>query len=219
MGAYAAYKRQLAEANKPKLDAIDLSDDDLPISARKSRLAAKIDEKESPAKRKLRSADPRPPKRRRVLKRLSYREESSSEPEIEPPQEQSPAPSPKSRRAARELAALRSTAGFQRLKSPTPSSRLPSLTSDAHTSSEVSDSDDAPLLQRKRRGAEGAEAEKEKPRKEVVQGMCEVVDFKIDNLRPTEKQFREADFLDSEPEGDEDWDGTNEGGGNDGYAW
>jgi hypothetical protein len=39
-----------------------------------------------------------------------------------------------------------------------------------------------------------------------VQGMCDVVDIRIDNLRPTENQMHENDFLDSEPSGDEDWD-------------
>lgn len=39
-----------------------------------------------------------------------------------------------------------------------------------------------------------------------VQGMCGVVDIRIDNLRPTENQMHESDFLDSEPSGDEDWD-------------
>ncbi|QDS76926.1 hypothetical protein FKW77_004499 [Venturia effusa] len=39
-----------------------------------------------------------------------------------------------------------------------------------------------------------------------VQGMCDVVDIRIDNLRPTENQMHESDFLDSEPSGDEDWD-------------
>lgn len=221
MGAYTAHMKQLAEPPKPYPEVIDLSDDDLPISRsnRKSRPATKADEDEEPRGRTLRSANP-PPKRRRVLKRLSYRE-SSSEPEVTPPPEHSPGLSPKPRRGARELATLHSTAGFHGTKLPSPSSRLPSLTSDAHTSSEASDSDDAPLVHRKRGGDGGKEKEKEKekPKREVVQGMCEVVDFKIDNLRPTEKQFREEDFLDSEPEGDEDWDGTNEGGGGDGYAW
>ncbi|OBT55160.1 hypothetical protein VE04_03677 [Pseudogymnoascus sp. 24MN13] len=215
MGAYAAHKKQLAEPPKPGPQVIDLSDDDLPMSriTRKPRSTTIFDEDEEPKRRTLRSANP-PPKRRRVLERLSYRE-SSSEPEVTPPPGQSPALSPKSRLAARELAALRSTAGFHGPKALSPSSRLPSLTSDA------SDSDDAPLVHRRRGGDGGKEKEKvkEKPKREVVQGMCEVVDFKIDNLRPTEKQFREEDFLDSEPEGDEDWDGTNEGGAGDGYAW
>ncbi|KFY46225.1 hypothetical protein V494_00547 [Pseudogymnoascus sp. VKM F-4513 (FW-928)] len=221
MGAYAAHKKQLAEPPKANHEGIDQSDDDLPMSRsnRKPRPAIKSDEDEGVARRTLRSANP-PPKHRRVLKRLSYRE-SSSEPEATPVPGQLSAPSPKSRPAVRELAALRSTAGFHGPKPPSPSSRLPSLTSDAHTLSEASDSDDAPLVIRRKFGGDGKEKEKGKPKPklEVIQGMCEVVDFKIDNLRPTENQFREEDFLDSEPEGDEDWDGTNEGGGGDGYAW
>lgn len=39
-----------------------------------------------------------------------------------------------------------------------------------------------------------------------VQGMCEVVDIGIDNFRPAEVHFDEADFIDSEPE-DEEWRG------------
>ncbi|OBT62011.1 hypothetical protein VE03_08268 [Pseudogymnoascus sp. 23342-1-I1] len=219
MGAYAAHLKQLAGPPKLQPEVIELSDDDLSISRpnRKSQPATKADEDEEPVKRTLRSANP-PPKRRRVLERLSYRE-SSSEPEVTPAPEQPPASGLKSARAARELATLRSTAGFHGPKLPSPSSRLPSLTSDAHTTSEASDSDDVPLVHRRKRGEGVKEKEKEKPKREVIQGMCEVVDFKIDNLRPTENQFREADFLDSEPEGDEDWDGTNEGGGGDGYAW
>jgi hypothetical protein len=53
---------------------------------------------------------------------------------------------------------------------------------------------------------------------EVIQGLCDTVSITIDNLRPTETQFVEADFLDSEPEGDEDWDGT-EYVGDTQYAW
>ncbi|KAE9983859.1 hypothetical protein EG328_009473 [Venturia inaequalis] len=68
-----------------------------------------------------------------------------------------------------------------------------------------------------------------------IQGMCDVVDIRIDNLRPTENQMHESDFLDSEPSGDEDWDegrgdpGEDElfgaksrgkkGRGKSGYAW
>lgn len=43
-----------------------------------------------------------------------------------------------------------------------------------------------------------------------IQGMCDNVDVRIDNLRPREQQFEEGDFLDSEPSGDEEW---NEGRG------
>ncbi|KAF2146070.1 uncharacterized protein K452DRAFT_263597 [Aplosporella prunicola CBS 121167] len=52
-----------------------------------------------------------------------------------------------------------------------------------------------------------------------IQGMCEVVDIRIDNLRPREEQFNENDFLDSEVSGDEDWNGEDDIPGNEGYAW
>lgn len=51
-----------------------------------------------------------------------------------------------------------------------------------------------------------------------VQGMCDVVLIRIDNLRPSEAQFKEADFLDEELSGDDDWDGTDPVP-RDGYAW
>ncbi|KAI7481440.1 hypothetical protein KC351_g6418 [Hortaea werneckii] len=38
-----------------------------------------------------------------------------------------------------------------------------------------------------------------------VQGLCNVVDVRIDNQRPRENQFTEGDFLDAEASGDEDW--------------
>lgn len=41
-----------------------------------------------------------------------------------------------------------------------------------------------------------------------VQGLCDVVDIQFDNLRPSEKQLRESDFLDEEISGDEDWNGS-----------
>lgn len=51
-----------------------------------------------------------------------------------------------------------------------------------------------------------------------VQGLCEVVDIRIDNQRPRETQYTEANFIDSELSGDEDW---HEGAelSDDGYAW
>ncbi|KAF2421180.1 hypothetical protein EJ08DRAFT_738251 [Tothia fuscella] len=42
-----------------------------------------------------------------------------------------------------------------------------------------------------------------------IQGMCDIVDIRIDNLRPRETQLNENDFLDSEVSGDEDWDEGN----------
>jgi hypothetical protein len=40
-----------------------------------------------------------------------------------------------------------------------------------------------------------------------IQGMCDIVNIRIDNQRPTEMQYNENDFLDDELSGDEDWDG------------
>jgi hypothetical protein len=39
-----------------------------------------------------------------------------------------------------------------------------------------------------------------------VQGLCDVVDIRIDNGRPNEKEFRESDMLDTEESGDSDYD-------------
>jgi hypothetical protein len=50
-----------------------------------------------------------------------------------------------------------------------------------------------------------------------IQGKCHTVLFRIDNFRPREHMFEEADFLDAEPSGDEDWDGND--AVEDGYAW
>ncbi|KNG50362.1 hypothetical protein TW65_02897 [Stemphylium lycopersici] len=53
-----------------------------------------------------------------------------------------------------------------------------------------------------------------------VQGRCHTVIFRIDNFRPREEIFNEADFLDAEPSGDEEWNGNEDndhddgGGGN-----
>jgi hypothetical protein len=51
-----------------------------------------------------------------------------------------------------------------------------------------------------------------------IQGLCRVVDIRIDNQRPRENQYTEANFLDSEPSGDEDWHSGAELS-DDGYAW
>nr|POE93038.1 hypothetical protein CFP56_64145 [Quercus suber] len=51
-----------------------------------------------------------------------------------------------------------------------------------------------------------------------IQGLCDVVDVRIDNQRPRENQFTEKDFLDEEVSGDEDWN-ENADEIEDGYAW
>lgn len=51
-----------------------------------------------------------------------------------------------------------------------------------------------------------------------IQGLCDIVDIRIDNQRPREEQFNENDFLDSEMSGDEDWHEGDEMP-DEGYAW
>ena len=52
-----------------------------------------------------------------------------------------------------------------------------------------------------------------------IQGLCDVVDVLLDNLRPTEEQLNEDDFLDEEVSGDEDWNGDDDMSGDDGIAF
>jgi hypothetical protein len=64
---------------------------------------------------------------------------------------------------------------------------------------------------------EEAASDEEEP---FVQGRCHTVIFRIDNFRPREEIFNEADFLDAEPSGDEEWNGNdNENDDGGGYAW
>jgi hypothetical protein len=107
----------------------------------------------------------------------------------------------------RELEILRKTAGADR-----PPQDIYNGASGHDAGSDYnSDSDYVPLATR-RNVPNGKKSEH-------IQGMCDAVSITIDNLRPTETQFVEADFLDSEPEGDEDWDGTEELPGDGRYAW
>lgn len=54
-------------------------------------------------------------------------------------------------------------------------------------------------------------------RKETIQGMCDVVEVRIDNLRPMENQFTADDFLGPPESDDEEWNGDNDGETT--YAW
>lgn len=67
----------------------------------------------------------------------------------------------------------------------------------------------------------GCDSDWRKQPEAFIQGLCEVVDVRIDNQRPRENQYTEANFLDSEPSGDEDYrDGAEaEGSEDEGYAW
>lgn len=51
-----------------------------------------------------------------------------------------------------------------------------------------------------------------------IQGLCNIVDIRIDNQRPREEQLNESHFLDSEASGDEEWTEGAEAN-EDGYAW
>lgn len=54
----------------------------------------------------------------------------------------------------------------------------------------------------------------------VIQGRCHTVLFRIDNIRPQEEHFTEADFLDAEPSDDGDWNGNDDVNNDEGgYAW
>lgn len=59
------------------------------------------------------------------------------------------------------------------------------------------------------------DADDEEP--EVIQGRCNTVVFRLDNLRPREELYDEGDFLDSERSGDEEWNGNDDV--DEGYAW
>jgi hypothetical protein len=50
-----------------------------------------------------------------------------------------------------------------------------------------------------------------------VQGLCEVVDIRLDNQKPMERQYGMDDFLDTDDEEDEEWNGDDNA--EDGYAW
>ncbi|EDN91929.1 hypothetical protein SS1G_07790 [Sclerotinia sclerotiorum 1980 UF-70] len=114
------------------------------------------------------------------------------------------------RRASREVRMLKITAGIDGFPSSPPQT----------PGSGEEDMDDASSVSESENGNQHAGGRGKKKQKQnlVIQGMCEVVNIIIDNKRPAETQFGEADFLDSEPEGDDDWDGDDglvEGG----LAW
>jgi hypothetical protein len=73
------------------------------------------------------------------------------------------------------------------------------------------DSDDEPLIPR-------LKAKARSKKHQIIQGMCEVVEIRIDNLRPMETQLTADDFLDEERSGDDDWNGEDDETTN-GYAW
>ncbi|KAI9814020.1 MAG: hypothetical protein M1827_003484 [Pycnora praestabilis] len=95
--------------------------------------------------------------------------------------------------------------------------------SDLDVSSSDEASDEAGSIMRSHKTTNGSTKEERSNGKgskhDFIQGLCSLVDIRIDNLRPTEEQFHENDFLDEEPSGDEDWDGTDVMPGEGRYAW
>lgn len=142
-----------------------------------------------PSRRSTRICQPQPGK---------YAESSESEAEtsVRPEMRISTREASRRLKFERELSILKTTAGIH----------TPDLTSSPKPSDDSSD--DEPLITKKGKGKA----------KEVIQGMCDVVEVRIDNLRPTENQVTERDFLDEEPSGDEDWNGNDDDVGG-GYAW
>ncbi|KAI9053953.1 hypothetical protein LZ554_002897 [Drepanopeziza brunnea f. sp. 'monogermtubi'] len=142
----------------------------------------------------LKDEEPSPPARRstrRAAQNLPsgiYSESSSAKPKIIGDN-----PTNRLSHLERELGILKDTAGKDTL-----------ITSASDTPSEGSDN-------------EKANGKGKCKKKEVVQGLCEIVNVRIDNLRPTETQVTEADFLDEERSGDDDWNGDDDAV--DGYAW
>ncbi|KAF1844946.1 uncharacterized protein K460DRAFT_376496 [Cucurbitaria berberidis CBS 394.84] len=67
--------------------------------------------------------------------------------------------------------------------------------------------------------SEGGEATSDGDEDFFVQGRCHTVIFRIDNFRPREEIYNEADFLDAEPSGDEEWNGNEDNDDEGGYAW
>lgn len=98
----------------------------------------------------------------------------------------------------RELSILKSTAGHDSPDNPSSPKKLAAdLSSD--------DISQASNLYSKGKG------------KEVIQGMCDVVEVRIDNLRPMENQFTADDFLGPPESDDEEWNGDNDAETS--YAW
>ena len=85
---------------------------------------------------------------------------------------------------------------------------------DPEPSSDSEESAPVPRRSSRRKEAQSQSAEASGPSspevvnnesEDVIQGMCNVVDIAIDNLRPAAEQLNEGDFLDEEASGDSDW--------------
>ncbi|KAG4030066.1 hypothetical protein MFRU_013g00900 [Monilinia fructicola] len=108
-------------------------------------------------------------------------------------------------RATREIRMLKITAGIDGFPSSPPQTPVSGNedADDDHDHDHDEGNGQSGTKNRTRKGKEKGKQQKEL----IIQGMCEVVNIRIDNLRPAETQFGEGDFLDSEPDDDEEWDG------------
>lgn len=116
-----------------------------------------------------------------------YVESSSESEEIQQKtDDETPPLNSMQRRLMRELKILKATGGIELPSTISSPPETPSGDSDSHFGRNLENSF----------SSKGGQA---------IQGMCDSVEIRIDNLRPVENQITEADFVDEEPSGDEDW--------------
>ncbi|KIM99012.1 hypothetical protein OIDMADRAFT_104894 [Oidiodendron maius Zn] len=185
-------RRHISIESMPRVDTSHSSQDDLNTSPQNPALA--IDPSQSKDHDTATRRSARTSTRDALTGRYAESPDSSAD-ESEPRKASQPSRRSQIRQSgiSRELAILKQTAGMDSPRQ-------------ANTSS--SDSDSASLVRRDREKGNA---------KQAIQGMCEIVDIRIDNLRPRETQATEADFLDEEIPGDADWNG--EDVVEEGYAW
>lgn len=92
--------------------------------------------------------------------------------------------------------------------------KYPSVGMDvANDSSATSTSDESKKRQSSRISRSSRPADRNTPSEDITmkdalvrrQGLCDLVEFRVDDQRPAESQYAEADFLDDEMSGDEDY--------------
>lgn len=187
-----------AEVKRSSLRQRSTQDDPIPAT-----VSVVIPAQPNPKKTQISSkADDSPPARRStrsIAQNLPSGKYAESSDESEADSDEVPSlsyrPGPRRTGLERELGILQATAGMH---------------SQALMASLSASSDDEPLMAKSGNKGKGKMME-------VIQGMCDAVEIRIDNLRPTETQVTEADFLDEERSGDDDWNG--EDGEDEGYAW
>jgi hypothetical protein len=244
VGAWKHHQEEL----KKLQDAQVISDDEVPLASLKKPSPTTMSKHPAASgpsangdsrKRSLRSSSPSN-KRQRISKRTSLKEDSSSElGNEEEAKSARGSPDEASRRArlmSREVAALTKTTGVLGPKHPQSQQSRSISPIDDELSEQLQSDSDAPLSRSRARKLRLSHETHETKRtsspplngkgkqaankEQFIQGFCTVVEFSLDNLRPNENLFTENDFLDSEPEGDADWDEDAEedfeGGG---YAW